>query len=68
MVEAIENAGGDEIHVEQWKVKRMIKKLQFARGNGTSFVSLYIPSGDPVVKHMQLLTQELSGAESIKSR
>jgi len=31
-------------------------------------VSLYIPAGDPVVKHMQLLTQELSGAESIKSR
>jgi len=36
--------------------------------NGTSFVSLYIPAGDPIVKHMQLLTQELAGAESIKSR
>ena len=36
--------------------------------NGTSFVSLYIPAGDPINKHMQLLTQELAGAESIKSR
>ena len=40
----------------------------FCNRNGTSFVSLYIPSGDPINKHMQLLTQELSGAESIKSR
>lgn len=65
MVEAAET---DEIHIEQWKIKRLIKKLQSARGNGTSFVSLYIPAGDPLNKHMQLLTQELSGAENIKSR
>jgi len=41
--------------------------LLFLR-NGTSFVSLYIPAGDPVQKHMALLASELSGAESIKSR
>mmetsp|Transcript_29780 Transcript_29780/g.39615 ORF Transcript_29780/g.39615 Transcript_29780/m.39615 type:complete len:148 (+) Transcript_29780:21-464(+) len=58
----------DEIHIEQWKVKRLIKRLQSAKGNGTSFVSLYIPAGDPVTKHMQLLASELAGAESIKSR
>ena len=49
-------------------MKRLIKKLASARGNGTSFVSLYIPAGDPINKHMQLLTSELAGAESIKSR
>lgn len=58
----------EEIHIEQWKVKRLIKKLETAKGNGTSFVSLYIPAGDNINKHMQLLTQELAGAESIKSR
>lgn len=31
-------------------------------------MSLYIPKGDNLNKHMSLLTQELSGAESIKSR
>ena len=31
-------------------------------------MSLYIPRGDNLNKHMSLLTQELSGAESIKSR
>jgi len=66
----VENAPieNDESHIEQWKIKRLIKKLSTARGNGTSFVSLYIPAGDPLVKHMQLLASELSGAESIKSR
>ena len=62
------DANTDETHIEQWKVKRLIKKLSQARGNGTSFVSLYIPAGDAIVKHQQLLASELSGAESIKSR
>jgi len=26
------DANADEIHIEQWKVKRLIKKLQSARG------------------------------------
>lgn len=69
MVENVQQeAGTDEAHIEQWKVKRLIKNLSAARGNGTSFVSLYIPAGDPIVKHMQLLTSELAGAECIKSR
>lgn len=58
----------DEKHIEMWKVKRMIKKLDNTKGNGTSMVSLYIPAKDPLAKISQMLTQELSGAESIKSR
>jgi len=42
----------DEHHIEVWKVKRLIKKLQNARGNGTSFVSLYIPPKDQLQKVM----------------
>ena len=36
-------------NVEIWKVKKLIKSLQLARGNGTSMISLIIPPGDQVV-------------------
>ena len=32
-------------NVEIWKVKKLIKSLQAARGNGTSMISLIIPPG-----------------------
>ena len=35
-------------NVEIWKVKKLIKSLQMARGNGTSMISLIIPPGDQV--------------------
>ena len=51
------------------KLKHFLTTLRlFCFRNGTSFVSLYIPAGDQLNKHMSLLTQELAGAESIKSR
>jgi len=46
----------DEKHIEMWKVKRMIKKLDSTKGNGTSMVSLYIPAKDPLPKINQMLT------------
>lgn len=30
-------------NVEMWKIKRLIKSLEAARGNGTSMISLIIP-------------------------
>ena len=36
-------------NVEIWKVKKLIKSLQLARGNGTSMISLIIPPGDQVI-------------------
>jgi len=51
-----------------WKVKRLIKKLINTKGNGTSFVSLYIPAKENLDKINALLTGELSGATQIKSR
>lgn len=33
-------------NVEIWKVKKLIKSLQLARGNGTSMISLIIPPGE----------------------
>ena len=32
-------------NVEIWKVKKLIKSLEAARGNGTSMISLIIPPG-----------------------
>jgi peptide subunit release factor 1 (eRF1) len=33
---------GEDWHVEMWKIKKLIAKLDEAQGNGTSVVSLYI--------------------------
>lgn len=52
----------DEKHIEMWKTKRMIKKLEETRGNGTSFVSLYIPAKENLNKINDMLTGELSAA------
>lgn len=51
-----------------WKIKRLIKNLDNTRGNGTSFVSLYIPPKENIDKVSQLLTGELSSAAGIKSK
>lgn len=58
----------EERHIEVWKIKRLIKKLQSARGNGTSFVSFYIPPKNAIGGVMNHLNQELAGAENIKNR
>jgi peptide chain release factor subunit 1 len=68
MVEATDNFKTDEKQIEKWKVKRLIKSLDEAKGNGTSFVSLYIPPKETIVKISQMLGQELAGADNIKSR
>jgi peptide subunit release factor 1 (eRF1) len=58
----------DEKHIEMWKIKRLIKKLINTKGNGASFVSLYMPPKDNLNKINQKLTEEHSAAASIKSR
>ena len=42
------NDDSSDKNVEIWKVKKLIKSLQMARGNGTSMISLIIPPGDQV--------------------
>jgi len=51
-----------------WRIKRLIKKLDNTKGNGTSFVSMYIPAKENLNKVNELLTGELSGAAGIKSK
>jgi len=54
--------------VEQWKVKKLIKKLQDAKGNGTSMISLIIPPKTQVAAISKLLQEEQGTATNIKSR
>jgi peptide chain release factor subunit 1 len=58
----------DEKHIEMWKIKRLIQKLNNTRGNGTSFVSLYMPAKENFNKITEMLTSELSAAAGIKSK
>jgi peptide chain release factor subunit 1 len=51
-----------------WKIKRLIKKLDDCKGNGTSMVSLIVPPKDDVNRINKLLTGEFSAAQNIKSR
>lgn len=54
--------------VEMWKVKKLIKSLQAARGNGTSMISLVIPPKDQVSRISKMLADEYGTASNIKSR
>ena len=49
-------------NVEIWKVKKLIKQLQKARGNGTSMISLIIPPGDQVAQVSKMLADEYGTA------
>ncbi len=59
---------GENRNIEIWKIKRLIQKLDNCKGNGTSFVSLYIPPKESMTLVTGRLTQELSQAQNIKSR
>ena len=52
------NDDSSDKNVEIWKVKKLIKSLQMARGNGTSMISLIIPPGDQVRVLHEIITFE----------
>ena len=54
--------------LEQFKLKRTIKKLEAAEGNGTSLISLIIPGGKKISDYSQMLTEEMGKADNIKDR
>ncbi len=55
-------------NVEMWKIKRLIKSLEAARGNGTSMISLIIPPKDQISRVSKMLADEFGTASNIKSR
>ncbi|CAG8442356.1 17156_t:CDS:10 [Acaulospora morrowiae] len=64
------NAAADatDRNVEIWKVKKLIKSLEAARGNGTSMISLIIPPKDQISRVAKMLADEYGTASNIKSR
>ncbi|KAI0010284.1 hypothetical protein F4779DRAFT_616714 [Xylariaceae sp. FL0662B] len=57
-----------EKNIEIWKVKKLIKRLEAARGNGTSMISLIIPPKDQISRVAKMLAEEYGTASNIKSR
>lgn len=54
--------------IQQWKVRRLIKTLNAAKGSGTSMISLIIPPKDEISRVSKMLTEEYGTASCIKSR
>ncbi|KAG9047606.1 Polypeptide release factor (eRF1) in translation termination [Tulasnella sp. UAMH 9824] len=57
-----------EQNIQMWKVKKLIKSLNAARGAGTSMISLIIPPRAQISQIQNMLTQEYGTASNIKSR
>jgi len=53
--------------IEQWKIKRLIKRLDQAKGNGTSMISLIIPAKKAITDITRMLNEEQGTAVNIKS-
>lgn len=62
--------GGDEEdrNIALWKTKNLIKRLNKARGNGTSLITLIIPPKDQISRVSKMLADEFGTASNIKSR
>jgi peptide chain release factor subunit 1 len=58
---------GDK-NIAMWKIKRLIKALEAARGNGTSMISLIMPPKDQVARVQKMLGDEFGTASNIKNR
>lgn len=55
-------------NIELWKIKKLIKSLEIMKGNGTSMISLIIPSKGQISLTNRMLTEEYGTATNIKSR
>jgi len=59
---------GADPAIEQWKVRRLIKSLDSAKGAGTSMISLIVPPKDDIHRINRMLAEEFGTASCIKSR
>lgn len=58
----------DNDHIENWKIRKLIKRLSSIRGESTSMITLIIKAGSQISQHRQSLTDEIGKASNIKSR
>jgi len=56
-----------EKNIERYKVKKLIKMLESARGMGTSVITVYVPPKDQVSRVVAMLNNEYGTASNIKS-
>lgn len=54
-------------NIEIWKIKKPVKALETARGNGTSMISLIIPPRDQIARVTKILGEEFGTASNIKA-
>ncbi|XP_031402712.1 eukaryotic peptide chain release factor subunit 1-1-like [Punica granatum] len=54
-------------NIEIWKIKKLIKDLDAAQGNGTSIISLIIPPGDQISRVTKMLQDEYETATKSQS-
>lgn len=58
----------ERIFLEQFKLRRLIKKLEAINGDGTSLITLVIPAKKRVSDFSQMITDEIGKADNIKDR
>ncbi|EOA37817.1 hypothetical protein CARUB_v10011998mg [Capsella rubella] len=63
-----DNHKDDDKNIVIWKMKKLVKSLEVARGNGTSMISLIIPPRGQVSRVSKMLSDEYGTASNIKSR
>merc|ERR1719183_630661 len=61
-------AADEDKNIEIWKIKKLIKSLEAARGNGTSMISLILPPKSQISQASKMLAEEYGTASNIKSR
>ncbi|KAJ7970603.1 Eukaryotic peptide chain release factor subunit 1-3 [Quillaja saponaria] len=65
----MDQSGSDaDRNIELWKLKKSIKELEAAKGNGTSMISLIIPPNNQISQVTKMLGEEYGTASNIKSR
>lgn len=64
----METAQSEKLFLEQFKLKRQIKKLEGARGNGTSFITIIIPAGKRISDFTAMVNEEMGKGDNIKDR
>ncbi|CAH7670353.1 eukaryotic peptide chain release factor subunit 1 [Phakopsora pachyrhizi] len=62
------NPSEAEQNIQMWKIKKLVKSLEAARGAGTSMISLILPPKSQLSQAQNMLAHEYGTASNIKSR
>lgn len=58
----------EKMFIEQFKLKRMIKKLESCQGAGTALISMIIPGNKKISDYTNMIVEEIGKADNIKDR